>query len=311
MPQENTKGFAVSVAAHAVLVGGVFLYTAFRPTPPVEKPPGAIVVRLDGNGEPFGDGGGNSPAPAGREDGDGRPRSPDTPPATQDDAVQRALDAQNRALERALREQQRRQSEEARRAAEEERRRQAAARAAAEAAEARRRQPQRTQPMTLDEFRQRNGTDSNQSRPAPSRPAAGGANTTPARIHTTGIDVGQVLAGGGRGGRGTLSGAGAGGSAQGGGPVAMAYEEKVKMLIQARWQALLDAEGRSLGGLSGEFLLNIGNNGALRFGGWTRPPGNALFERLLRRAIEEVGNIGSRPPAMRATIALNVVATPD
>ncbi|MDR3229104.1 MAG: hypothetical protein LBT53_06810 [Puniceicoccales bacterium] len=108
-------------------------------------------------------------------------------------------------------------------------------------------------------------------------------------------------------GRGTLNG---------GGAQLGAYEDRLKLLIQERWQKLVDERGGSLAGLSGEFRLRISNNGNLSFDGWTLKPQTsnsadaALFERLLRNAIDSVRRIGPRPAGVLSLQLFQIKADP-
>ncbi|MDR1817378.1 MAG: TonB C-terminal domain-containing protein [Puniceicoccales bacterium] len=308
MTFENSKGWFVSLALHAALIAGLLLHSAFKPAPPEEKPPqhAALVVNLTGNGGAFGDGGGKSPAPKGR---------PDAPKRAEHDPVAEFARQQEKARREAARslakikEQQQREAERQRQ--EEERR----ARAQTSPAPA---VPTPAKPVKPadDSSRAVSVADwmrANDTAPAraqkPARPSHSGASTGAATpvVRSGGVDLSRVFSGG------VENGAGAGGSRDGGGPVVAGYETKIKLLIQARWQELLDTDpdGRALGGLTGEFNLRVSRNGNISFGGWTRAPGNAHFERLLRRAIDEVGNAGARPPAMRDVLNFTITARPN
>jgi hypothetical protein len=132
--------------------------------------------------------------------------------------------------------------------------------------------------------------------------------TTGAKRGARALDISRY----GRGASlGVEQGTGLGGSPKGGGATLAAYEDRLKLLIQQQFQALVNEQGGSLAGLSGEFQLRVSNNGNLSFSGWTQDPKNALFERLLRQAIDRVRNIGPRPAGSLTLQIFKIEATPQ
>ena len=84
------------------------------------------------------------------------------------------------------------------------------------------------------------------------------------------------------------------------------------MLLQRHWQNLLQSEGSGLdASIEGVFVLNISGNGNLSFGGWVKDPRNPLFENLVRRAIEAVGNCGQRPAGFPSSLRPSFSARPE
>jgi hypothetical protein len=276
---------------------------------------GSLVINLDGDGSPApGAGGGNALIPKGVEGGNPDPAS--------------ALAELEREIKRQKNDAARQRREEERRLAEEAKKKPPA--------------PEPPKPDTKPEAKPTPPKPDSTAKPDPSakppakpqmvsldsilkdraraaqnntgntRPKPDNTGSRPNRTgKAVGVDVGQIIGsvGGGAGPLGVSSGTGLGGSPRGGGKVLADYESRMKMLVQDQWQQLLDKEGKSILEMEGEFRLNISRNGSLSFGGWVNSPGNALFESLLRRAIDAVGrSAGTPPPGTPAMLVLGIRA---
>ena len=284
----NIKGWLGSIALHGTLLGALIFLTGPRSTPPPEEKPqaGSLVLNLTGDGSPS----------------MGTASNATPPPVPASEPKQPLFDVEkiNQTIER--------QREEARKRAEE----------AAKAnppppppvpPEKNLPPPPREEPAkeptpqqtTLKEFQSKHPTPRNAKPDSNTRPLnKPNNNGTKTRSPAPGININNII-GPDNPGAGTPNG---------GGPIVVTqYKDRLRLLLQEQWRELVSREGAQLErSTQGEFRLNISNNGNISFGGWIRNPNNALFERLLRRAIDNVGNAGSRPPGMAPSLIFPISA---
>ncbi len=111
------------------------------------------------------------------------------------------------------------------------------------------------------------------------------------------------------GGYGIKGGSGENGGEGGGKITPEMYRDNISDRIRDELSALIEEEGAGLDpSLSGRCRINVSNRGNISFGGWTNDPESALFESLLRRAIDRVGNCGIPPPGMASSFNQPVTA---
>ncbi|MDR2430575.1 MAG: hypothetical protein LBD14_06810 [Puniceicoccales bacterium] len=278
----KVKGWIGSISLHGMLLGALVFLTGPRLTPPPEEKhqAGSLVLNLTGDGTPS----------------IGTPGNTTSPPVNIPKPEQPLFDVEkiNKSIER--------QREEARRRAEEE----AKAKTVPppppiippppDVKPAKEPEPKQ---ITLKDFQAKHPTP-----PLNTKPPNG--NTRPNKSNNSGakpipgININNILGPASPGA----------GNPNGGGPVVVTqYKDRLRLLLQEQWRELVSREGSQLErSTQGEFRLNISNNGNISFGGWTRNPNNALFERLLRRAIDKVGNAGARPPGMATSFIFAISA---
>ncbi|MDR1497540.1 MAG: procyclic acidic repetitive family protein [Puniceicoccales bacterium] len=296
MANERLKSWTASILIHGLSAAALVFFAGHTPTPTPDKEPiGSLVINFDGDGSPApGNGPGTSTIPKGEPDA--KPEPNVKPEPEPEDPLLEQI--------KQIREQQKRERE--------------AAQTPPTPTPTPTPPPPPTPPQpspqpttltTLEAFQKEHPRKQTPPTKPDKRSTQRTPRTqrTPANIKSTGIDVTKII---GKTPLGVQGGVGSGGNPNGGGPIAANYENRLKLLIQAQWQLLLDAEGRTLQpGISGEFRLNISNNGNISFGGWTRQPHNPLFESLLRRAIDAVGNkAGPRPAGTLPSIIFAIDA---
>jgi outer membrane biosynthesis protein TonB len=303
--RSHSKGWIGTLAIHGALAAVLVMFSGLRgQSEPEIKPMGSLVINLDGDGSPApGAGGGSALIPKGVENG-----NPDS------DAARKALEEEIKKQNEAdAREEERRRKEEAK------------PKPPVPVPDPKpdpKLPPVKKPPVpakdsgkpelvSLDAIiAQRNAAAKNAKKSTNSKTATTTAKNTNGS-GKTGVDVSRIIGIGGTGPLGVAYGSGPGGNPNGGGAALANYEDRLKLLIQAQWQQLIDREGngRIPSGMSGEFKLTISRNGSLSFGGWVRSPGNALFESLLRRAIDAVGrNGGSPPPGVSSLLIFEIIA---
>ncbi|MDR2863468.1 MAG: hypothetical protein LBV54_06315 [Puniceicoccales bacterium] len=295
MSTERSKGWVGSLVVHGLLLSAVIFGSGLGVRAPEEKlqTSGSLVLNFNGNGSPApGSGKGRSIVPKGKPDA--KPKQ-DTSPFF--DA--KKVNAEIKRL----------RAEEDRRAAEADRllqKQRAQERLVAQKENSAKptQDPKKTDVTTLEQWlKDHPGKSKPPPATQPTKPGKPARNGPP--ITSDSINVKNILGNG----PGLPSGIGEGGDPNGGGPIRATYVQELKLRIQAHWLVLIEEEGASLDSTTrGVFRLNISNNGNLSFDGWNTDPRNQLFERLLRRAIDNVRNIGPRPAGMPSVLSLSIDA---
>jgi outer membrane biosynthesis protein TonB len=324
----NIKGWVVSLALHGLLAGALVLLSGMRTNePPPAKKDTVLVLNLNGDGSPApGSGGGEALLPKGTPDGDPkRPAKPEddlladifkkleqppppapeppavaeekrpppppvkpppvTPPPLPKEIPKPKIEPKKKIVKPkppAPAEKQMTLAE-----------------------------WQKEQERLAKDAAKKNAKNRNAKNSAKTGAKNSGASktSTPKRA---GLDLSKYKPGAGGSSLGVAAGTGTGGSANGGGKVIAAYEDRLKLLIQENFQALVNERGNALAGIRGVFKLRISANGNLTFDGWTQNPNSALFEQLVRLAIQRVGrDAGPRPAGYLALQIFPIEATPQ
>ena len=283
MAYENSKGWVGSLLVHGLLAGALIAFSGLSAHhTPEEKPPGSLILVLNGDGSPApGAGGGKSEVPEGRPDAAQQPDKLTETLNNVADQIDRLPQDPTPPMEPSK-----------------------PVEPVKKPAEPPKNKPPEPRQMTLEEFKAKHpGRIKKPPEPSRNKNAEGARNPA---IKSANVNLDNII----NAPLGVQGGAGLGGTPGGGGPVVAQYTQRLAMLIRAQWQHLLDLEGRDIPpGTSGKFRLSISNNGSISFAGWERSPGNAHFEALLRRAIDAVGNAGQRPPQTPPSVSFDIVAS--